>query len=950
MAHIAIYCIMLIVGGYADTYYVYDGYGDLRYVVPPELSERISDKDGEWDTNDDGVWDYAFVYRYDGRGHCVYRKLPGCEPVVTGYDKGGKPVLEQDGNQRERGEWTLRLYDRQCREAVRAVVRGTDGDMFRDGVLRGEYTGDVSPGLGGYTANLALPEIVSLVVVNYYDGHGFADLEADSLRSRYGQRAEDGYGEAYGDHTGRLTGMRSYLQDGSGDYLLSAYYYDYDGNVVESHSSNHLGGMDDIYALYDLAGKPLKSLAVHSGDGGDEMRIERSYGYDHAGRLAKVTHRIGGGETRVLLKNSYDGVGRLAVVETNGGSYRTDYGYNVRGWLTEIVSPLMEQTLNYTEHSLRRNPYMNGNINSITTKNNLLSPATGELMGSGKATVTYMYDKLNRLESSTYEPEGRPSNPGTYNTAYTYDLNGNITMLSRQGVNERLTDDGEVVYAGYGFTDQITATYDGNRLLKVKDNMEEVVYGDAFDFRDGADEDVEYEYDSNGNMTADLNCGIKEITYDVNNRPLSVTFSTRPAEQRTKYLYDASGRKLRTTYQTSRFAILDPGFRVDTIITDIGILGGLGTGVLCPLSSPGIGGTVERWDDGKVQPAENMLWSTNFIRDYCGDIIYKDGEIERILTDNGYAVPDSAGGYDYYYYVKDWQGNVRAVIDEANRRMELNNYYPYGMPMSSTASVQPYKYGGKELDRTNGLDMYDFEARHYDPIVPRFTTIDPMAEKNSSVSPYSYCGGNPINRVDPTGMDEWEINKRGEIVNRIKTKEHDAFYIVNKNKDGIYEREYSVDNKGNKKYNSISFKYGTIESQRSISYSKGDSYDIYQVRGDISGENLFTFLSDNISVKPEQVEFTLVQSGLKGYNGLNFITTGHMRGSEPGFKYLFEGQLVNGYILRNIIHSHPVGKNAGRNDVLQIGNIRDNLQPRGIPMPLFFIYHVPTKSYKQYND
>ena len=332
-------------------------------------------------------------------------------------------------------------------------------------------------------------------------------------------------------------------------------------------------------------------------------------------------------------------------------------------------------------------------------------------------------------------------------------------------------------------------------------------------------------------------------------------------------------------------------------------------------------------------------------------IVLIDGKIEsRILADNGYAVPDSAGGYDYYYYVKDWQGNVRAVIDEANRRMELNSYYPYGMPMSSTASVQPYKYGGKELDRANGLDMYDFEARHYDPVVPRFTTIDPMAEKNSSVSPYSYCGGNPINRVDPTGMDEWEINKRGEIVNRIKTTEHDAFYIVNKNKDGIYEREYSVDNKGNKKYNSISFKYGTIESQRSISYNKSDSYDIYQVRGDISGENLFKFLSDNISVKPEQVEFTLVQSGLKGYNGLNFITTGHMRGSEPGFKYLFEGQLVNGYILRNIIHSHPVGKNAGRNDVIQIGNIRDNLQPRGIPMPLFFIYHVPTKSYKQYND
>ena len=133
-------------------------------------------------------------------------------------------------------------------------------------------------------------------------------------------------------------------------------------------------------------------------------------------------------------------------------------------------------------------------------------------------------------------------------------------------------------------------------------------------------------------------------------------------------------------------------------------------------------------------------------------IVLIDGKIESsILTDNGYAVPDSVGGYDYYYYVKDWQGNVRAVIDEANRRVELNNYYPYGMPMSSTASVQPYKYGGKELDRTNGLDMYDFGARWYDMIVPHFITIDPLTEKYPSISPYAYCAGNPIRYVDYRG-------------------------------------------------------------------------------------------------------------------------------------------------------------------------------------------------------
>ena len=234
---------------------------------------------------------------------------------------------------------------------------------------------------------------------------------------------------------------------------------------------------------------------------------------------------------------------------------------------------------------------------------------------------------------------------------------------------------------------------------------------------------------------------------------LSVTFSTRPAEQRTKYLYDASGRKLQTTYQTSRYASLGPGdlVHVDTLELNPDIWDHIETGVLRPLSSPGFGDAMGSLRDDLPHIAEEALWSTSYVRDYCGDIIYKDGEIERILTDNGYAVPDSAGGYDYYYYIKDWQGNVRAVIDEANRRMELNNYYPYGMPMSSTASVQPYKYGGKELDRTNGLDMYDFGARWYDMIVPHFITIDPLAEKYPSISPYAYCAGNPIRYIDPDG-------------------------------------------------------------------------------------------------------------------------------------------------------------------------------------------------------
>jgi len=54
----------------------------------------------------------------------------------------------------------------------------------------------------------------------------------------------------------------------------------------------------------------------------------------------------------------------------------------------------------------------------------------------------------------------------------------------------------------------------------------------------------------------------------------------------------------------------------------------------------------------------------------------------------------------------------------------------------------------------NGYDTYDYGARGYYPAIGRFTTVDLLAERNYSVSPYAYCSGNPVNRIDPDGMQE----------------------------------------------------------------------------------------------------------------------------------------------------------------------------------------------------
>lgn len=142
---------------------------------------------------------------------------------------------------------------------------------------------------------------------------------------------------------------------------------------------------------------------------------------------------------------------------------------------------------------------------------------------------------------------------------------------------------------------------------------------------------------------------------------------------------------------------------------------------------------------------------------YCSDYTYRNGAVERILMGNGFW-QDSV----YYVQIKDYQGNVRAVLDQNNNLVETNEYYPYGdLINASDNQLQPYKYSSKELERENGLDWYDFSARMYDPMLPLTTTQDPLAEKYYSISPYAWCAGNPIRFVDPSGMDI--LNGDGDV-------------------------------------------------------------------------------------------------------------------------------------------------------------------------------------------
>lgn len=87
------------------------------------------------------------------------------------------------------------------------------------------------------------------------------------------------------------------------------------------------------------------------------------------------------------------------------------------------------------------------------------------------------------------------------------------------------------------------------------------------------------------------------------------------------------------------------------------------------------------------------------------------------------------------------------------------------------SNKERFRFSGKELDGQNGLNMYDFGARLFDVAgVTIWTSVDPLAEKNTSITPYSYCNGDPVNRFDPDGNRTFNVfgssgECRTEIIN-----------------------------------------------------------------------------------------------------------------------------------------------------------------------------------------
>ncbi|UKK50758.1 RHS repeat-associated core domain-containing protein [Prevotella sp. E13-17] len=172
---------------------------------------------------------------------------------------------------------------------------------------------------------------------------------------------------------------------------------------------------------------------------------------------------------------------------------------------------------------------------------------------------------------------------------------------------------------------------------------------------------------------------------------------------------------------------------------------------------------------------------------YCGNFIYSNQSLEQVLFDGVYMTLDSLGLPHYHFYQHDHLGSVRAVVDENGKTEHLDEYYPFGATyvQESAPNNRRYKYNGKELDRMHGLNLLDYGARWYDPLLGRFTTMDPLCEKYFSISPYAYCANNPVNYVDPDGRKVYGDSISQENIRNTLTDEESKY--VEFNADGLLD-------------------------------------------------------------------------------------------------------------------------------------------------------------------
>ena len=118
---------------------------------------------------------------------------------------------------------------------------------------------------------------------------------------------------------------------------------------------------------------------------------------------------------------------------------------------------------------------------------------------------------------------------------------------------------------------------------------------------------------------------------------------------------------------------------------------------------------------------------------------------------------DHNGGQEreVYFYHSDHLGSASWITDSGGQAIQHLQYLPYGEPyinQRTSGYNERFTFTGKERDEETGYGY--FGARYMDyELMTMWLSVDPMADKYPSISPYAYCAWNPVKLVDPDGKE-----------------------------------------------------------------------------------------------------------------------------------------------------------------------------------------------------
>ena len=482
-------------GGPGATY-VYDDYGDLRYILPSGCTQEGKRTDSRLPAE-------AYWYDYDERGRMILSHVPGTRDARYIYDPADRLVAEQTANH-PAGTWRVYAYDGCGRKVIAADCDLTDSQAqtFGSEVRKATYT--ASGSWAGYTFDSLpafTPEDYDYVGVWYYDNYDFVtgrSLGSDFLYrnpasiSGFTKRLPSGAATqaSASDATGKLTGFHTYRG-------WETYYYDSMGQLCQTCSSGFNRGRKVMTFNYDLS-----PASTHGIFGGAFPDTDTYTAYDRTGRLVetRIIQRRKAGNTEIcdtaVMTTVYDKIGR--VTKSMQGNIATTHTYDVHGWLrtTEtkapVGKPLYSQKLMYADG---KTPLYDGRISSK------------EWTQSGTPhRYDYTYGSFGFLTKAAYSG-GAPA--WDYSTSYSYDMRGNITSMKRNGIIDMAPSRQGV----YGLLDDITASYSAYKLTSLSVESEAETFASRTGMR--SEGTFEMEYDFAGRLTYDSSRDIRSISYDL---------------------------------------------------------------------------------------------------------------------------------------------------------------------------------------------------------------------------------------------------------------------------------------------------------------------------------------------------------------------------------------------------------------------------------------------------